>query len=145
MRMHQSMWIQAPFCASCVLSLVGCLAYGPPSVPPSASLPLGFAYVNADGTVDESKSMNVTSANVQKHSSHLGMYGFRNLSFEPRNVQVTLAFDTHAITGDNRTGSRAFVGDCSFFQGEDQACVIVNSDPDWPGGSNGEAFFVLFF
>lgn len=118
----------------CVLWFIGC----------ASVKPLGFAYVNADGSVDLARSRNVTSANVEK-DPNTGLYGFRNLSFTPHNIQVTLAFDTHSITGDNRTGSRAFVGDCSFIEGQDQACVAINSDPDSPSTTDTDAFFVLFF
>ncbi len=104
---------------------------------------LGYAYVNADGSVDPARSLNVTSANVVQNSLG-GIYGFRNLSFTPNNVQVTLAFDTHAITGDNRTGCRGFIGDCSFIDGIEQACVSINSDPDNPSTTSTDAFFVIF-
>jgi hypothetical protein len=103
--------------------------------------PVGFAYVNSDGSVDTAKSMNITSANIKTEGD--GIYGFRNLSFTPKNVQVTLAFETAHVTGDNRTGARAFVGDCGFIKGKDQACVAVQSGSD--SSSTKEPFFVVFF
>jgi hypothetical protein len=105
--------------------------------------PLGYAYVQANGSVLAARSQNITSANVLKSDS--GIYGFRNLPFRPKNIQVTLAFDTQAITGDNRTGARGFIGDCSFVDGKDQACVSINSNPNTASTTETDDFFVVFY
>lgn len=116
---------------------------------PSGNGPLGYAYVRADGSVDPDNSFNITSENISVLNDNglplAGIYGFRNLPFTPRNVQVTLAFDSQAVTGDNRTGSRGFIGDCSFVGGVDQACVSINSDPTISASTRGDDFFVVFF
>jgi CubicO group peptidase (beta-lactamase class C family) len=62
--------------------------------------PLGYTYVRLDGSVDPAISRNVTSANVVRNDS--GVYGFRNLPFIPRNIQIALAFRTQAVTNNGR-------------------------------------------
>lgn len=62
--------------------------------------PLGYTYVRLDGSVDPAISRNVTSVNVVRNDSRV--YGFRNLPFIPRNIQIALAFRTQAVTNNGR-------------------------------------------
>ncbi len=89
--------------------------------------------------VDPARSKNIASANVVPDG---GIYGFRGLSFEPKNIQVTMSFDSASVTGDNVGGGVAYIGDCNFVDGVDQACVSANNDTD--PASEPRPFFVLF-
>jgi hypothetical protein len=100
---------------------------------------LAYAYVNADGSVDETRSKGIADANVVPDG---GIYGFRGLGFSPKNIQVTTAFDTASVTGDNGSGGQGFIGDCDFVDGVDEACVSTNNDAD--PGSKQVQYFVVF-
>jgi hypothetical protein len=113
---------------------------GPAGAAGAPGSALAYAYVNADGSVDESRSKGVTDANVAVSG---GIYGFRNLGFEVKSVITTPAMDGPAVTGDNAAyNSLAFLGDCNFVAGADQACVSTNTDAD--PASEASQFFVLF-
>jgi hypothetical protein len=103
---------------------------------------LAYAYVNSDGTVDETRSKGIADANVATGGGFSGIYGFRGLGFTPKNIQVTTAFDSAAVTGDNSSGGQGFIGDCDFVDGVDEACVSTNSDAD--PGSEPVQYFVMF-
>lgn len=100
---------------------------------------VAFAYVNSDGTVDETRSKGIADANVVADG---GIYGFRGLGFAPRNIQVTTAFPSEAVTGDNGSGGQGYIGDCDFIDGPDQACVSTNNDGD--ATSEPVQYFVMF-
>jgi hypothetical protein len=116
---------------------------GPQGVQGLAGAPgsaVAFALVRADGTVDTELSKNVTADNVVSNGG--GVYGFRGLSFRPRSIDVTMSFDTAAVTGSNVGGGLGFIGDCSTVAGVDQACASSNDDAD--AGAEPRAFFVVF-
>jgi hypothetical protein len=113
---------------------------GPQGAAGAAGSALGFALVRADGTVDTELSKNITAANVVPNGG--GVYGFRGLSFRPRSIDVTMSFDSAAVTGSNVGGGLGFIGDCSTVAGVDQACATSNDDAD--PGAEARAFFVVF-
>jgi hypothetical protein len=51
---------------------------------------LAYAHVNADGTVDDSRSKGISSANVTKRST--SSYCFHDLSFTPNNAVATIDY-----------------------------------------------------
>lgn len=61
---------------------------GTPGAPGPAGTALGYAHVNANGTVDAAHSKNVTSAMVSHPGT--GEYCFHGLPFTPVNVAVTI-------------------------------------------------------
>ena len=109
---------------------------GDPGAPGTA---VAYAYVNADGSVDESRSKGIADANVVANG---GIYGFRGLGFEPKSVVTTMAFDSAAVTGNNASGGAAYIGDCNFVAGADQACVSTDDDGD--PAAEARAYFVVF-
>jgi len=113
---------------------------GPQGAAGAPGSALAFALVRADGTVDTELSQNVTAANVV--ASGAGVYGFRGLSFRPRGIDVTMSFDSAAVTGGNVGGGVGFIGDCTTVAGVDQACASSNDDAD--AGAEPRAFFVVF-
>jgi hypothetical protein len=113
---------------------------GPQGAAGAPGSALAFALVRANGTVDPELSKNVTTANVVANGT--GVYGFRGLSFRPRSIQVTMSFDSAAVTGSNVGGGLGFIGDCSSVVGVDQACATSNDDAD--AGAEPRAFFVVF-
>ena len=99
-----------------------------------------YAKVNANGTVDTTQSKGITSANVAVNG---GIYGFRNLGFTPRSVVTTPSFQGAGVSGAvGAGGGSAFIGDCTFVAGVDQACVAQNTDAD--DVSEARAFYVVF-
>lgn len=115
-------------------------AKGDAGAPGADGSAVAYAYVNADGSVDETRSKGIADANVVPDGA--GIYGFRGLGFSPKNIQVTTAFDTAAVTGDNGSGGQGFIGDCNFVNGVDEACVSTNSDGD--PGIEPVQYFVVF-
>jgi hypothetical protein len=87
-----------------------------------AGTALGFAHINANGTVDSSQSMNVTSGNVSR--TQAGSYCFNGLSFTPKNATATLDASSNPafirVSVDVKFG---FTGCSSQIN---QAAVIVN-------------------
>lgn len=59
---------------------------GPPGKPGSA---LAYIHLNANGTIDESLSSNVTGATVE-HTASSGIYCVSKLPFTPHNIVVTV-------------------------------------------------------
>jgi hypothetical protein len=114
-------------------------APGAPGADGADGTALAYAYVNADGTVDEARSEGVADANVVANG---GIYGFRGLGFTPKNIVTTMAFSSSGVTGDNSSGGAAFVGDCSFVAGADQACVSTDADGD--SAAEARPFFITF-
>ena len=51
-----------------------------------------------------------------------------------------MSFDSASVTGDNVGGGVAYIGDCNFVDGVDQACVSANNDTD--PASEPRPFFV---
>jgi hypothetical protein len=59
-----------------------------------------------------------------------GIYGFRGLGFSPKKIQVTTAFESAWVTGNNGSGGQGCIGDFNLGDGVDEACVSTNSDAE---------------
>ena len=97
---------------------------------------LGYAHVNADGTVDPARSKNVTSANVEVVPN--GAYCFHGLPFTPKNVVASL---TNFTLGFIQVGVPPDIG--AVCAAGVQARVETWNDAATPAVTN-EAFEVLF-
>lgn len=114
-------------------------AKGDAGAPGADGSAVAYAYVNSDGSVDETRSKGIADANVVPDG---GIYGFRGLGFSPKNIQVTTAFDSASVTGNNGSGGQGYIGDCNFVDGIDEACVSTNNDAD--PSSEPVQYFVVF-
>jgi len=71
--------------------------------PAGASPSFAFALVNADGTVEASRSQGVTGANVTNPAP--GIYCFNALTSRPKNAQVTLQSVPGEVSADTVTNT----------------------------------------
>jgi hypothetical protein len=111
--------------------------------PASPGVAIAYAYVNSDGTVDETRSFNVADANVVKTTGNT--YCFYSLATQPK---VAVASVDYAGSGTTLTDQtiRTSVApqtttDCALNSGkgtDEQAAVIV-------ANGKAQAFHVVFY
>jgi hypothetical protein len=106
-----------------------------------AGTAIAYAYVKADGTVDASRSKNVTSANVTKEST--SAYCFRNLPFTFAVATATAEINV----ARPRAGATVAVpasGDCSGVPSAAQLEVATMDLSTSPATFATDAFYVVF-
>jgi hypothetical protein len=106
-----------------------------------AGTAIAYAYVKADGTVDASRSKNITNANITKEAT--SAYCFRNLPFT-----FAVATATAEISGV-RPKAAAMVaipatGDCSAVPSAAQVEVGTMDLSTSPASFATDAFFIVF-
>jgi hypothetical protein len=84
-------------------------AQGLPGATGAAGTAKAYAYVNGNGSVEESRSKGITDSNVEKCSGSNGIYGVRGLSFTPQNVVATVD-STSTSSGAVSTAVATFAG-----------------------------------
>ena len=106
---------------------------------------LAYAHVNADGTVDEANSKNITGANVSLQLT--SAYCFHDLSFTFKNAVAVIDYaDTGAsapvaIAQFTFASTTAPFGDCSSQAGTQ--AEVATADTSTPGFAP-HAFFIIF-
>jgi hypothetical protein len=108
----------------------------------AAGSALGYAHVNADGTVDEANSKNITSANVTRVST--SAYCFRGLPFTPHSVVSTPDYNDFDHGADLRMFTENALGPSFDCAPGDQAEVATGDNGTGSGAFDPEAFFVVF-
>jgi hypothetical protein len=107
---------------------------GPKGDPGTA---LGYAHVNADGTIDTANSRNVPAGDT---STSDGVYCFSNLPFTPRNVQVTIDSGATTVATELGTAWASVTDTPGCADPGVQAGVNITKN----GAFTAEPFFILF-
>ena len=99
--------------------------------------PIAFAHINSDGSIDQAKSKNFTTATVTRPS--MGLYCFYQLGFAFKGAQVTTDYDDSSNEIGPQFGSTAS-GTCT------PAANAYVSLPTANGSAQANAgFFIVFY